>query len=163
MFALLSDLLDLALGVWIPLAAAGGCFVGAAFAWLRVPLVGRQLAAGLVAIGVGLVAFVSGYLVARGDCQDATLRAQVEQLEADKRALETRMAHAAAIARGAAEVAEGARKEASEWKGKADALESELSKKPAPPACDWTRDERRRLLEIPVGEPRGGRPGPRAR
>lgn len=71
------------LGIGGPSLMGIAALAGGAFVWFRVPVFGRYAGLGLVALGVGLIAYAQGFSSARGDCQEAALRSELAIARAD--------------------------------------------------------------------------------
>lgn len=72
------------LGEWLPLILAGLALVGAAVAYFRVPLIGKPLAIGLVALAAGLICYRWGYATRADQDHSADLRNRIAILEQDQ-------------------------------------------------------------------------------
>ena len=75
--------LHLFLGAYLPLILAGLAFVGAAVAYFRLPILGREVAICLVALGTGLLCYRWGYTTRAGQDKSADLRAQIATMQQD--------------------------------------------------------------------------------
>ena len=79
---------------FLHLGAAALCIAGAVVAWFRLPILGKYIGAGLLAMAAGLIAYDMGFRARGGLDQSATLRAQIAARDAVI-AEKDRQAHAA--------------------------------------------------------------------
>lgn len=122
------------------IAGVGLCLAGAALAFVNVPIFGRWIAAGLVALAAGLGAYDMGYRARGAHDESVALRGQVAELQ--RQAAETsRIAAAAAEREQMLFDAVGKQQE------KIDAYDAELSRRPRG-ACALGADDVRRLRDI---------------
>lgn len=70
-------------GVGLPTLAAFACFAGAAAAWFRLPILGHYFGLALACVGVALMANAKGYSDAREACNEAAVRAELQQVRRD--------------------------------------------------------------------------------
>ncbi len=164
MISFLIDKWNLFSGAGLPTLVALGLFAAAVASWIRIGgQLGHLIGAGLLAGGVGLLMRADGYMSARADCQDSLLRGRVAQLESDKKALQSRLEVSIRIEESAAARAQTDQQKVAELTETANALKKELEGRPAPAACAWTGDERRRLQSIRPGASRRAGADPASR
>ena len=95
----------------------------------------------------------AGAMYAKG-WLDSTQRAAVQRIVDEKKELERQAAHLEKLRQAAAREAHLARVTQQEKEREADELRKELEKRVIP-ACAWTPADRRRLLNIRIGDTAG--------
>jgi hypothetical protein len=124
-------------GVGVPTLAGIGLLAAAAFAWFRLPVLGKYAGLALACVGVAMIANARGFADARALCNEAAVRAELAQVRAD-------LAHAQAAAKQAREI--GDRLAAAEARNME--LVNDIQNRPTPDGCRLSPDDLRRLLGI---------------
>ena len=124
----------MALSVGLP-ALALSLLCGATAAFFYLPVVGRSVAAILVAASAGVFAFDAGWRERASLDASGALRAQIAQLKASADEANLQASFAAAVARDATAAQALAEDETAQIKTEAENYEKQLSKSPAQPVC----------------------------
>lgn len=122
------------------IAGAGLCLGGAAFAFVNMPVGGRWIAAGLVALAAGLGAYDMGYRARGAHDESAALRGQVEELRRQAAATDR-------IVQAAAEREQTLFNAVGQQQEKIDAYDAELARRQMA-GCALGADDVRRLRDI---------------
>lgn len=122
---------DLGTFVGVALIAAG------AFAWFRVPVVGKYAGLGLVVAGAWVLAEARGYSRAQDACHEAAVRAELAAVRADLANANRAAARAVALAQ-----------QLTDTERKNQELAYEIARQPAPPVCIFDRRAADRLRSI---------------
>ena len=140
------------------MGAAALCVAGAVIVWFRIPILGKYIGAGLLALAAGFVAYDMGFR-ARGELdQSAALRAEIAAKDAVIAEKDRQAQAARSIAEAASERADAAQKQSADLQSEIDAYADELAKRPADSRCVLDDRDVRGLQSI--GRPAAHPPEP---
>lgn len=70
-------------GVGLPTLTGIGLLIAAAFAWFKLPAIGKYFGLGLACLGVAMIANAKGFSDARALCKEASIRAELASVRRD--------------------------------------------------------------------------------
>lgn len=139
-------------------AAAALCIAGSVVAWFRLPIFGKYIGAGLLAMAAGLIAYDMGFR-ARGELdQSAALRAEIAARDAVIVEKDRQAQAAHEIAKAASDRASASEALSANLQSEIDAYADELAKRPADSRCALDERDVRGLQSI--GKPAARAPQP---
>lgn len=143
------------------LGAAALCIAGAVVAWFRLPILGKYIGAGLLAMAAGIIAYDMGFR-ARGELdQSAALRAEIAARDAVIAEKDRQAQAAHKIAEAASDRASASEALSANLQSEIDAYADELAKRPADSRCSLDQRDVDGLSAI--GKPAARPPKPSRR
>lgn len=150
---------DFAKGFVGPMTGAGLAFAAAAYAWLRIPFFGREVAAALVLAGGYLLGYANAYSQAREDARSVALRAQAAALKESITGLQTTIGVVNGLQESMVAQATMAAARDAEQRGKTDDLLAKLLAGPVAAGCSWSGSELDGVRAIRIGPAAAGSTG----